>query len=150
MDLWPIPSMMNDGQVISRCEDVLVDDQGSRLRTTDSNGGLSIFRCLGRIKKGNDYGKYKNRNHIILIQEPYISMESWILKEQSVLAAERLGAEGYEIVAAQSIPSYPFVSDEFLARVPASLKTLMAHRPHLLYPANMDCGMLKDRDLTGG
>lgn len=44
-DAWPIPPMMNDGQVISRCEDVLVDDRGY-IYMTDSNGGLSILRCL--------------------------------------------------------------------------------------------------------
>ena len=27
-DAWPIPKMMNDGQIIARCEDVLVDDRG--------------------------------------------------------------------------------------------------------------------------
>lgn len=44
-DCWPIPPMMNDGQVIARCEDVLVDDRGY-IYMTDSNGGLSVFRCL--------------------------------------------------------------------------------------------------------
>ena len=43
-DLWPVPPMMNAGQVISRCEDVLVDDRGY-IYMTDSNGGLSVFRC---------------------------------------------------------------------------------------------------------
>ena len=43
-DIWPIPPMMNDGQVISRCEDVLVDDRGY-IYMTDSNGGLSVLRC---------------------------------------------------------------------------------------------------------
>lgn len=43
-NLWPIPPMMNDGQIISRCEDVLVDNRGN-IFMTDSNGGLSVFRC---------------------------------------------------------------------------------------------------------
>lgn len=32
-------------EIISRCEDVLVDDRGL-IYMTDSNGGLSVFRCL--------------------------------------------------------------------------------------------------------
>ena len=44
-DAWPIPKMMNDGQIIARCEDVLVDDRGY-IYMTDSNGGLSVLRCL--------------------------------------------------------------------------------------------------------
>lgn len=66
--------------------------------------------------------------------------------EGTVRTAAEMGAEGYEIVAAQSIPSYPFVSDEFLARV-RQLKDTYGIGP-ICYSANMDCGMLKDRDLT--
>lgn len=66
--------------------------------------------------------------------------------EGMVRTAAEMGAEGYEIVAAQSIPSYPFVSDEFLAQV-ALCREKYGIGP-ICYSANMDCGMLKDRDLT--
>ena len=57
-----------------------------------------------------------------------------------------IGAEGYEIVAAQMIPSYPYVSDEFAAFI-NECKEKYGIGP-VCYSANMDRGMLKDRDLT--
>ena len=66
--------------------------------------------------------------------------------EGCVREVAKMGAEGYEIVAAQSIPSYPFVSDEFLHQV-ETYKDKYGIAP-ICYGANMDCGMLKHRDLT--
>ena len=66
--------------------------------------------------------------------------------EGCVREAARMGAQGYEIVASQSIPSYPFVSDEFLALV-EKCKDKYGIAPSC-YAAQMDRGMLKDRDLT--
>ena len=66
--------------------------------------------------------------------------------EDCVAAAAANGIDGYEIVATQMIPSYPFVSDEFAGQVQA-LKQKYGIGP-VCYAANMDRGMLKDRDLT--
>lgn len=63
-----------------------------------------------------------------------------------VRTAAELGAEGYEIVATQMIPSYPFVSDEFIGEV-ERLSRAYGIRP-ICYAANMDRGMRADRDLT--
>jgi len=66
--------------------------------------------------------------------------------EDCVRIASELGAEGYEIVATQMIPSYPYVSDEFLGQV-QHCKEKYGIAP-VCYAANMDRGMLYDRDLT--
>lgn len=66
--------------------------------------------------------------------------------EGVIRTAAELGAEGYEIVASQMIPSYPYVSDEFVEFInKCTLKYGIAPGS---YGANMDRGMLKDRDLT--
>lgn len=66
--------------------------------------------------------------------------------EGVIRAAAEMGAEGYEIVAAQMIPSYPYVSDEFVDFV-NRCKEKYGIGP-ICYSANMDRGMLRDRDLT--
>lgn len=66
--------------------------------------------------------------------------------EDCVRAAAEMGAEGYEIVASESVPSYPYVSDEFLGLV-ERCKEKYGIGPSC-YAAQMDRGMLKDRDLT--
>ena len=66
--------------------------------------------------------------------------------EDCVRAAAEMGAEGYEIVASESIPSYPYISDEFLGLV-ERCKDKYGIAPSC-YAAQMDRGMLKDRDLT--
>jgi sugar phosphate isomerase/epimerase len=63
-----------------------------------------------------------------------------------VKAAAKIGCEGYEIVATQMIPSYPHVSDAFLAEV-NRLKDETGIGP-VSYGANCDRGMLPDRNLT--
>jgi hypothetical protein len=66
--------------------------------------------------------------------------------EDCVRKAAECGVEGYEIVATQMIPSYPYVSDEFLGRV-QSYKKRYGIGP-ITYAANTDQGMLADRNLT--
>lgn len=66
--------------------------------------------------------------------------------EGVIRTAAEMGAEGYEIVAAQMIPSYPYVSDEFVDFV-NRCKEKYGIGP-ICYSANMDRGMLHDRDLT--
>lgn len=66
--------------------------------------------------------------------------------EGCVRTAAELGATGYEIVGTQMVPSYPNVSDEFLATVEA-LRVKYGIGP-VSYGANMDKGLLKNRDLT--
>lgn len=66
--------------------------------------------------------------------------------EGVIRTAAEMGAKGYEIVAAQSIPSYPHVSEEFLGFV-EMCRAKYGIGP-ISYGANMDRGMLKDRDLT--
>ena len=78
------------------------------------------------------------------LTEPYVKGELDL--EGVIRTAAELGAEGYEIVAAQMIPSYPYVSDEFVAFI-EKCKEKYGIGP-ICYSANMDRGMLKDRDLT--
>ena len=66
--------------------------------------------------------------------------------EECVKQAALAGAEGYEIVATQMIPSYPYVSDEFLGMIHA-LKEKYGIGP-VCYAANNDKGMRCDRNLT--
>ena len=66
--------------------------------------------------------------------------------EECVKQAALAGAEGYEIVATQMIPSYPDVSDEFVGKVQA-LKEKYGIGP-VCYAANNDKGMRCDRNLT--
>ncbi|RCX09916.1 xylose isomerase-like TIM barrel protein [Anaerobacterium chartisolvens] len=66
--------------------------------------------------------------------------------EDCVRKAAECGAEGYEIVAAQMIPSYPYISDEFLGQV-NYLKRKYGIGPSC-YAASNDRGMRFDRDLT--
>ncbi len=75
---------------------------------------------------------------------PYLKGELDL--EGVIRTAAEMGAEGYEIVAAQMIPSYPHVSDEFAAFV-KKCKEKYDIGP-ICYSANMDRGMLRDRDLT--
>ena len=66
--------------------------------------------------------------------------------EDCVRRCAELGVDGYEIVATQMIPSYPYVSDEFLGEV-NRLKAKYGVRP-ISYGANTDRGMRFDRDLN--
>lgn len=66
--------------------------------------------------------------------------------EDCVRIASELGAEGYEIVATQMIPSYPYISNEFLGQI-QYYKEKYGIGP-VCYAANMDRGMLHDRNLT--
>ena len=66
--------------------------------------------------------------------------------EECVRRAAEAGAQGYEIVATQMIPSYPNVSDEFLGLVEAC-RAKYGIGP-VSYGANNDKGMLYDRNLT--
>ena len=78
------------------------------------------------------------------LTEPYVKGELDL--EGVIRTAAELGAEGYEIVAAQMIPSYPDVSEEFVACFVKG-REKYGIGP-ICYSANMDRGMLKDRDLT--
>lgn len=75
---------------------------------------------------------------------PYLKGELDL--EGVIRTAAEIGAEGYEIVASQMIPSYPFVSDEFIAFT-EKCREKYGIGP-TCYSANMDRGMLRDRDLT--
>jgi sugar phosphate isomerase/epimerase len=66
--------------------------------------------------------------------------------EDCVKNAAKCGAEGYEIVATQMIPSYPYVSDEFLALV-ENCRQKYGIGP-VCYAANNDLGKRYDRNLT--
>ena len=66
--------------------------------------------------------------------------------EDCIRTAKEIGAEGYEIVATQMIPSYPYVSDAFLGEITA-LSERYGIKP-ICYSANMDRGMRGDRNLT--
>lgn len=66
--------------------------------------------------------------------------------EGCIRTAKQIGAEGYEIVATQMIPSYPYVSDKFLGEIKA-ISAQYGVEP-ICYAANMDRGMRHDRNLT--
>ena len=66
--------------------------------------------------------------------------------EDCIRAAKEIGSEGYEIVAAQMIPSYPYVSDRFLGEIRA-MSEYYDIEP-ICYSANMDRGLRGDRNLT--
>ena len=75
---------------------------------------------------------------------PYLKGELDL--EGVIRTAAEIGATGYEIVASQMIPSYPYVSDEFVEFV-EMCRSKFGIGP-VSYGANMDRGMLRDRDLT--
>ncbi|RDU24623.1 sugar phosphate isomerase/epimerase family protein [Anaerosacchariphilus polymeriproducens] len=66
--------------------------------------------------------------------------------EDCIRTAKELGAEGYEIVASQMIPSYPYVSDKFLGEI-NSISHYYDIKP-ICYSANMDRGLRGDRNLS--
>ena len=66
--------------------------------------------------------------------------------EDCIHTAKELGAEGFEIVATQMVPSYPYVSDEFLGRFRAICQYY--DMEPVCYGANMDRGMWFGRDLS--
>lgn len=66
--------------------------------------------------------------------------------EDCIRKAKELGAEGYEIVATQMIPSYPYISDSFLGEIKA-MSSYYDIAP-VCYAANMDRGLRGDRNLT--
>lgn len=66
--------------------------------------------------------------------------------EDCIRKAKEIGAEGYEIVATQMIPTYPYVSEQFLGEIKA-ISQYYDIAP-ICYSANMDRGMRGDRNLT--
>ncbi|MBE5890690.1 MAG: xylose isomerase [Lachnospiraceae bacterium] len=88
--------------------------------------------------------KIKTGITLFSLGTPYLKGEMDL--EELIKAAADMGAEGYEIVASQMIPSYPHVSDAFIEFV-NRCKEKYGIGP-ICYGANMDRGMLKDRDLT--
>ncbi len=66
--------------------------------------------------------------------------------EDCICTAKKLGAEGFEIVATQMIPSYPYVSDKFLGEIKAMCRYYDIEA--VCYGANMDRGLRGDRHLT--
>ncbi|MCD7837988.1 MAG: sugar phosphate isomerase/epimerase [Clostridiales bacterium] len=66
--------------------------------------------------------------------------------EGVIRTAAEMGAEGYEIVASQMIPSYPYVTDEVVDFFRKCTEKYGI--APICYSAQMDRGMLKDRDLT--
>lgn len=66
--------------------------------------------------------------------------------EDCVRTAAEMGAEGYEVVGTQMVPSYPYISDEFLGLVEDCAQKY-GIRP-VSYGANQDRGMIPGRNLT--
>ena len=88
--------------------------------------------------------KIKTGITLFSLGTPYLKGELDL--EGVIKAAVDVGAEGYEIVATQMIPSYPYISDEFVNFINKCTKKY--HIAPCCYAANMDRGMLRDRDLT--
>ena len=89
-------------------------------------------------------GKIKTGLTLFSLTRPYVTGE--LNLEGVIRKAAEMGADGYEIVASQMIPSYPYVSDEFIEFV-EMCREKYGIGP-ISYGANMDRGMLKERDLT--
>lgn len=66
--------------------------------------------------------------------------------EDTIRTAKEIGAEGYELVATQMLPSYPYVSEKFLGEMRAMSNYYDIEM--VCYGANMDCGVRGDRKLT--
>ncbi|MBQ9031405.1 MAG: sugar phosphate isomerase/epimerase [Parasporobacterium sp.] len=66
--------------------------------------------------------------------------------EDCIKTAKDLGAAGFEIVATQMIPSYPYVDDQFLGEFRRICKDY--EMEPVCYGANMDRGLRGDRNLT--
>ncbi|MGB8455508.1 MAG: TIM barrel protein [Anaerocolumna sp.] len=66
--------------------------------------------------------------------------------ENCIKRCAEIGVDGYEIVATQMIPSYPYISEEFLGLV-YKYAAEYGVKP-VSYGANTDRGMRYDRDLT--
>lgn len=66
--------------------------------------------------------------------------------EDCIRKAKELGAEGFEIVATQMIPSYPQVSEKFLGEFTAICRYY--DMEPVCYSANMDKGLYKNRCLS--
>ena len=66
--------------------------------------------------------------------------------EDCIRHCAELGVDGYEIVATQMIPSYPYISDEFLGKI-KRYASEYGVRP-ISYGANTDRGVRYDRDLN--
>ncbi|MFV0465531.1 MAG: sugar phosphate isomerase/epimerase family protein [Lachnospiraceae bacterium] len=74
----------------------------------------------------------------------YITREMSL--EDCIRKAKEIGSQGYEMVATQMVPDYPFVSDRFLGEIEAIGRHYDIHP--ICYSANMDKGVLGYRDLT--
>mgnify|MGYP004518228517 FL=1 len=66
--------------------------------------------------------------------------------EDCIAKAKQLGAEGFEIVATQMIPSYPAISDTFLGEFDAICRHY--DMEPICYGANMDKGLYSNRSLS--
>lgn len=66
--------------------------------------------------------------------------------EDCIRTAKELGTEGFEIVAAQMVPSYPFVSDQFLSEFRAICHAY--DMEPVCYEGSMDRGLRGNRNLT--
>lgn len=66
--------------------------------------------------------------------------------EDCIRKSKELGAEGFEIVATQMIPSYPYISDRFLGEFDAICRHY--DMEPVCYGANMDKGLYPHRSLT--
>ncbi|MGX6979481.1 sugar phosphate isomerase/epimerase family protein [Vagococcus elongatus] len=88
----------------------------------------------------------KIKTGVILFSFGTLFLNKKLDLEGVIRTAAEIGAEGYDIVAAQSIPTYPYVSDEFVEFV-NECKSKYGIGP-MCYSAQLDRGMLKERDLT--
>jgi sugar phosphate isomerase/epimerase len=89
-------------------------------------------------------GQVKLGVSLYCFSREYISGEYSL--EDCIRRCAELGVDGYEIVGAQMVPSYPYVSDDFLGMI-NSCAAEYGVRP-VSYGANTDRGMRHDRDLN--
>ena len=66
--------------------------------------------------------------------------------EDCIRTAKEIGAECFEMVGAQMLPTYPYITDEYAREFMAMCDNYGIYMTS--YGANMDRGMRRDRDLT--
>ena len=74
----------------------------------------------------------------------YISGEYSL--EDCIRRCAELGVDGFEIVGSQMVPSYPYISDDFLGKINSYAAEYGVRA--ISYGANTDRGMRHDRDLN--
>ena len=89
-------------------------------------------------------GEIKKACSLFSFGTPYIRGEMSL--EDCIRTSAQIGCEGFEVVAAQMVSSYPYVTDEVADEFERYSDKYGIKL--VCYAANMDRGLRRDRDLT--